>query len=270
MTPAVRPEGPSGGGAGPPGPSAAGPPAAGPPPPGGRPDALARALDATARRFGYDVSHNVRYEAIRRHVIALGLQRVLVLGCGRGVLESVLPAEVATVSVDIWRERLDVARELNAGLPSRRFLELDLMRAADTLGRRAFDGVILSEVIEHLPDDVGALAAARECLEPGGVLIVTVPNIERLVNVFRRALGLPQHMSPQHLREYTRDSLHGVLGAAGFAVLSTEPVVFSLPRDPLLRRLHLVGPRHPLRGWLLRRWPRLGTYLLVLARPEPD
>jgi SAM-dependent methyltransferase len=233
------------------------------------PDSGPGALDAVARRLDYDVSHNLRHEAIRRHLITLAARRVLVLGCGRGVLEAILPADVETVSLDIQAERLDIARGLSAGNPARRFLELDLMRAPEVLGRGGFDAAVLSEVIEHLPDDAGALAVARACLAPGGTLVVTVPNIQRLVNVFRGRLGLTLHMSPAHLREYTRDTLHAVLDVAGFEVLSTEMVALSLPKDPLVQRLRLVGPRHPLRAWILRRWPRLGTYLLVLARPRP-
>lgn len=229
-----------------------------------------RTLDAASRRLGYDFSHNLRYEAIRRHVIAFGLRRLLVLGCGRGVLESVLPAGIETVSVDIARERLEIARALNAGSSSRRFVELDLMQAADTLGRGAFDGVILSEVIEHLAHDVAALAVGRDCLAPRGILIVTVPNTDRLVNAVRRRLGLhPRFMGRTHLREYTRESLHRALGTAGFEILSTEMVALCLPKESLVQRLQLLAPRHPLRTWMLRRWPHLGTYLLALARANP-
>jgi SAM-dependent methyltransferase len=40
----------------------------------------------------------------------------------------------------------------------------------------AFDVVILSEVLEHIPDDRGAIAEANRVLRPGGILAVTVPR----------------------------------------------------------------------------------------------
>jgi ubiquinone/menaquinone biosynthesis C-methylase UbiE len=39
-----------------------------------------------------------------------------------------------------------------------------------------FDKVILSEVLEHLPDDVNALTEVKRVLKPGGILFITVPN----------------------------------------------------------------------------------------------
>ena len=39
-----------------------------------------------------------------------------------------------------------------------------------------FDGVVASEVLEHVQDDVGALAELVRVLRPGGALAVTVPS----------------------------------------------------------------------------------------------
>lgn len=39
-----------------------------------------------------------------------------------------------------------------------------------------FDAVIISEVLEHLDDDVLALREAYRVLKPGGVVVITVPN----------------------------------------------------------------------------------------------
>lgn len=39
-----------------------------------------------------------------------------------------------------------------------------------------FDKIILSEVLEHLPDDINALKSIKRVLKPGGILFITVPN----------------------------------------------------------------------------------------------
>ena len=40
----------------------------------------------------------------------------------------------------------------------------------------AFDAVITSEVLEHIPDDTGALGELHRVLRPGGILAATVPT----------------------------------------------------------------------------------------------
>ncbi len=81
---------------------------------------------------------------------------------------AVLPAGVERYQIDLmnlgWRERWDVA--------------------------------FLLDVIEHLPDDIGAIREAAQALKPGGLLLVTTP-------------ALPQFWSynddlADHLRRYTR------------------------------------------------------------------
>lgn len=40
----------------------------------------------------------------------------------------------------------------------------------------SFDGVLLSEILEHVDDDVRGLTEVRRVLKPGGVAAITVPN----------------------------------------------------------------------------------------------
>jgi SAM-dependent methyltransferase len=64
------------------------------------------------------------------------------------------------------------------------------------------------DVIEHLDDDMGALRTMRECLRPGGILVVTVPAFN--------ALWGPHDVINHHRRRYTRRVLLQRLRAAGF------------------------------------------------------
>jgi SAM-dependent methyltransferase len=81
----------------------------------------------------------------------------------------------------------------------------------------AFDRIIASEVIEHLPDDDRALAELHRVLRPGGTLAVTVPAW--LAETVCWTLSEEYHapfVEGGHLRIYTEARLREQLRAAGF------------------------------------------------------
>lgn len=77
-------------------------------------------------------------------------------------------------------------------------------------GPRSLDAVISSNVLEHLPDDVGCLKAIHRCLPPGGALAVYVPARQELFGSLDSSVG--------HLRRYSRTSLRERLEQAGYHV----------------------------------------------------
>ena len=77
-----------------------------------------------------------------------------------------------------------------------------------------FDRVVAAEVLEHVPDDVTALAELVRVLRPGGTLAVTVPRWlpERVC----WALSEQYHtVEGGHVRIYTRSELVGKGASAG-------------------------------------------------------
>jgi SAM-dependent methyltransferase len=74
----------------------------------------------------------------------------------------------------------------------------------------AFDLVTTLDVIEHVDDDVAALAELRRVLRPGGRLLVAVP-------AFMFLWGKQDEVS-HHRRRYTAPTLRRALADAGFGV----------------------------------------------------
>jgi SAM-dependent methyltransferase len=82
----------------------------------------------------------------------------------------------------------------------------------------AFDRVIAAEVLEHIPDDRGAMAELARVLRPGGTIAVTVPRW--LPELITWAISDDYHMTPGgHIRIYRRSVLVERLQAVGLELV---------------------------------------------------
>lgn len=93
-----------------------------------------------------------------------------------------------------------------------------------------FDGVILSEILEHIDDDVAGLREVWRVLKPGGVVAITVPNANYpfLWDPLNKTLETVLHTKIQrgplagiwanHVRLYERDDLRKAVQRAGFEI----------------------------------------------------
>jgi SAM-dependent methyltransferase len=79
-----------------------------------------------------------------------------------------------------------------------------------------FDRIIAAEVLEHIPDDVGALDELVRVLRPGGILAVTIPAWLPETICWRLS---DEYHAPKaeggHVRIYTEDEMREKLRAAG-------------------------------------------------------
>lgn len=102
---------------------------------------------------------------------------VLEIGSGSGDLAIAFAMAGATVyAIDIDPIAVEVGRSKAAalGLTGVRFRLAD---GSDTgLPSRAFDTVVLAEVLEHVSDPRALLCEARRLVRPGGHVVISVPN----------------------------------------------------------------------------------------------
>jgi SAM-dependent methyltransferase len=132
--------------------------------------------------------------------------RVLEVGCGNGnVLRHLSQAcpDGLTIGMDFFEEGLRLAR-LRTACP---LVQGDARHSP--FGRR-FHLIGMFDVLEHLADDMQMLRDVRALLEPGGVLLVTVPA--------RRSLWSYFDEGSQHFRRYEQPELGEKLREAGFEV----------------------------------------------------
>ncbi|HVE94124.1 MAG TPA: methyltransferase domain-containing protein [Acidimicrobiales bacterium] len=85
----------------------------------------------------------------------------------------------------------------------------------------AFDRVIASEVMEHVPADVAALDELVRVLRPGGTIAITVPRW--FPELVCWALSDEYHNRPGgHVRIYRRSALEARMRGAGLAVIAAH------------------------------------------------
>ena len=202
-----------------------------------------------------------------------GRARMAELGCGSGGMLEALSRFGTAVGVET--DATLRARAQERGLDVR----AGALPDAIPLHPGRWDAVCLFDVLEHVDDEAGALAACRRLLVPGGRLFVTVPAYAWLWSRHDELLG--------HRRRYTARALRQVAERAGFTVerltyfntiLAPPIIAVRIVRAALRRPGHDLDRPAP---WLNRalaacfsaeagllRWtsPPFGISILLVAR----
>ena len=108
----------------------------------------------------------------------------------------------------------------------------------DALPEDHFTVVSFHQCLEHVPDPLATLRSALRVLQPGGLVVVEVPNFSGLWRHVFGSYWFPLFM-PQHLVHFDRRTLPLTLEAAGFEVIHSQtlmwPVEVILSLDNLAR-----------------------------------
>jgi len=134
-----------------------------------------------------------------------------------------------------------------------------------------FDVIIFADILEHLTDPRPVFDRFTRFLTPGGVVVVSVPNVAHWYMRFTLLLGRFDYadrgiLDRTHLRFFTRRMARRFLEEAGFRIEAEDatplplPLVWSAatPGRPLFV-VHRIG------YWLARWWKSLFGYQLIFA-----
>jgi len=153
-----------------------------------------------------ELEHRARYEFVARFVKG---KRVLDLGCGTGYGTGILGETASAVlGADISEEAVEYA----SGIFAREavvFAALDVCGEsfADDVKRidpEPFDVVVAFEFIEHVEAPVQVLEHVRALIAPGGMFLVSTPNISRHQKIVEKD-------NPFHVIEYDFEQFDSLL-----------------------------------------------------------
>jgi SAM-dependent methyltransferase len=228
---------------------------------GGDEDAAARAVKQLTFSSQLDLLRNVKPG------------RVLDVGCATGYF-----IEVAAAAG--WEPYGVEVSEFAASVAARSFgdrIFQGTLEQADYPDRH-FDLVMLSDLLEHIPEPLPFLREVRRVLAPGGVLMIVTPDVGSLS---ARIMGRRwNHYHREHLHYFSAQTIDRLLAGAGFSVRSSVAAPkhlniaylaaqLRLHRHPVLTPLAELADR--LLPSFLKKWslPLPCGQMLVLASPLP-
>lgn len=242
------------------------------------PEAFSRLAGAESGHFWFEERRELLAWAIARYFPAA--TTFCEIGCGTGfVLEAIarrLP-RLALTGIDSYPQGLAFA---GSRLPPR--VRLERGSILDEPGDAHHDVVGCFDVLEHIPDDAGAVRAINARINPGGGVIITVPQ--------HPALWSAADEIGHHQRRYTRAELLRLIAKAGWEPLRVTsfisfllPILYarrnqSLGREAALAELHPSGPANAVGRFALRlernliqagvSFPIGGSLLVVARKPS--
>lgn len=210
--------------------------------------------------------HLERYEFAARHARP---GRLLDLACGVGYGTQLMadrrPEITEAIGVDLSADAIQHARE-HYTHPT---VQFDTGNALEYQNDRSFDTVVSLETVEHVSDPGRLIARLVSVLQPGGILVASVPTTPST------------DVNPHHLHDFTEASFramvakHGLEEVACLRQVQPYRLVTTLRRTetrmqdlrPKLLRYYLGHPRAALwRLWSTLRFGLTNRYLTVAWR----
>lgn len=198
---------------------------------------------------------------------------VLDLGCGDGTVSRGISAKAkAVVGVDISAQAINRARSINSE-PNTSYV---ISTAEDFHTSSKFDAVLLFDVIEHVFDPLLVLCHVNSMTRKGGLVIMSTPNKNRLINRISRLLGRKIKSLESHLCEYSFVEMKGLFRKSGFSILNREGIILGPDsieiffRKALNLKLHIPRFINKIALNMGSLFPSLASYMYILAVKVTD
>lgn len=150
----------------------------------------------------YRARRDILADYLTRYGKLSGEARILEIGCGTGHNLPMLAGFGTVDAIEIDPAAREIASE-RLGKP----VGAAPLPELPGIERGAYDLIAVLDVVEHIEDDVAALAAMKSCLKPGGKILIAVPAHQWMWS----AHDVVNH----HHRRYSKGTLVSAIEKAG-------------------------------------------------------
>ena len=142
--------------------------------------------------------------------------RLLDIGCGRGLfLERVKEKFASVVGVDFESEAIEIGRAKGLEVYC-----MEISRFLNEYSGEKFDVITVRYVLEHVENPREIIMSVRKLLNPGGYILVTVPNIDcKIINPENNKIFL---YPPHHLTLWSKKAVRNLFEISGYEVLKID------------------------------------------------
>jgi SAM-dependent methyltransferase len=153
---------------------------------------------------------------VQNHLVTSGKTKLLEIGCGTGgfIQNIVDNRDLVITGSEIYLKGLLYAKKK---LPDVEFIQFDVTQGEI---RQEFDIIVAFDVLEHIEDDLAAIANINKMLHKGGTFIMTVPQHKFLWSELDEIV--------KHKRRYSKWELQAKLQQMGFVINYSTSFLFVL------------------------------------------
>lgn len=185
-----------------------------------------RMAELDQHHWWFTARRRILSSVIRRIVRPPASARILELGCGTGHNLDMLGGFGRVEASELDDHARDLAA-IRLGSPVEKVALPDLGK----FPAESYDLIALLDVLEHVPDDRGSLAAIFTRLKPGGALLLTVPANPWMWSA--------HDVAHHHHRRYRKSEIAVLARAAGYEVDLLSP--FNTMLFPLIAAVRLIN-----------------------------
>ena len=195
-------------------------------------------------------------------------ERILDIGCGKGIITKLIKKELPNISIDAIDISKLAIKTAKREAPGINFIVADACKYKTK--KNVYDLILLNNIYEHVDNPITLLKNAKKLLKNSGAIIISTPNRYHIKNVVKIMLGYNIIIPSYHVTEYSIGQIYDHHRCAGLFVYNLITPKFKYEKFSVIRFI-LIDIFQPLidKFLIIRKSKnRLGSLLFIVSKKE--